>query len=61
MLIIYIFSSINLESYTEFQIANFVADNPSILNLANTLYESKNVAAGSSNNKAVFQSEMVNT
>ncbi|RGB22667.1 hypothetical protein C1646_775732, partial [Rhizophagus diaphanus] len=31
----------NLESYTEFEIANFVADHPSILELANILKESK--------------------
>ncbi|CAB4459559.1 unnamed protein product [Rhizophagus irregularis] len=40
----------NLESYTEFEIANFVADHPSILELANILKESKSVTAGNSGN-----------
>ena len=55
--------SINLGDYTEFEIANFVVDNPSILKLANMLYESKSIAAGSSLNNTkpfVFQNEKVN-
>ncbi|PKC14416.1 hypothetical protein RhiirA5_409466, partial [Rhizophagus irregularis] len=40
----------NLESYTEFEIANFVADHPSILELASVLKESKSVTAGNSRN-----------
>ncbi|CAB5210761.1 unnamed protein product [Rhizophagus irregularis] len=40
----------NLESYTEFEIAKFIADHPSILELANILKESKSVTAGNSGN-----------
>ncbi|CAB5203348.1 unnamed protein product [Rhizophagus irregularis] len=40
----------NLESYTEFEIADFVADHPPILKLASVLKESKSVTAGNSRN-----------
>ncbi|GBC42271.2 hypothetical protein GLOIN_2v1791514 [Rhizophagus irregularis DAOM 181602=DAOM 197198] len=40
----------NLESYTEFEIADFVADHPSILELASVLKESKSVTARNSRN-----------
>jgi len=58
--IIFFFFSINLESYSEFQIANFVADHPSILKLANVLRDSKETPAGNSVNESLnIQNEKV--
>lgn len=57
---IFFFFSINLESYSEFQITNFVADHPSILKLANVLRDSKETPAGNSVNESLnIQNEKV--